>query len=200
MAGDKFAGINIKWDYANWHCHISMSGYIKNLLIKFKHPHPTKPCLSPYKCLPISYGAKAQLTPEADSSELLDEHRKCRIQEIIGLLLYYARAVDNKLLVALSAIAARQSYATVATEQAVHLLLEALCTGLVTWSCAPMQMQAFSMRPTPAAARELTSSFRKMIRFHVSMVPYSPSPRSSSSLWLQLRNQNLQPFLSRLEK
>jgi hypothetical protein len=35
-----------------------------------------------------------------------------------------ARAVDNKLLVALSTIAARQSYATVATEQAVHLLLD----------------------------------------------------------------------------
>jgi hypothetical protein len=49
------------------------------------------------------------------------------------LLLYYARAVDNKLLVALSAIAARQSYATVATEQAateqaVHLLLDYVAT------------------------------------------------------------------------
>ncbi len=50
-----------------------------------------------YKCLPISYGAKTQLTPEADASELLDEHRKRRIQEIVGLLLYYAQAVDNKL-------------------------------------------------------------------------------------------------------
>ncbi len=39
-------------------------------------------------------------------SELLDEHRKRRIQEIVGSLLYYAQAVDNKLLVALSAIAA----------------------------------------------------------------------------------------------
>jgi len=105
-----------------------MPGYIKNLLIKFKHPRPTKQHLSPYKCLPISYGAKAQLTPEADSLELLDKHCKRRIQEIVGSLLYYARAVDNKLLVALSAIAARQSYATVATEQAVHLLLNYVAT------------------------------------------------------------------------
>jgi hypothetical protein len=36
--------------------------------------------------------------------------------------------VDNKLLVALSAIAARQSCATVATEQAVHLLLDYVAT------------------------------------------------------------------------
>jgi hypothetical protein len=128
MAGDKFAGITIKWDYANRRCRISMPGYIENLLIKFKHPRPNKRRLSPYKCLPISYGAKAQLTPEADASELLDEHRKRRIQEIVGSLLYYARAVDNKLLVALSAIAARQSYATVATEQAVHLLLDYVAT------------------------------------------------------------------------
>jgi len=58
--------------------------YFKNLLIKFKYPHPLKPSLSPYKCLPISYGAKAQLTPEPDASELLKEHRKCRIQEIVA--------------------------------------------------------------------------------------------------------------------
>jgi hypothetical protein len=129
MAGDKFAGIHIKWDYANCRCCISMPGYIKNLLIKFKHPHPLKPHLSPYKCLPISYGAKAQLTPEVDASKLLDEHHKCRIQEIAGLPLYYARAVDNKLLVALSAIPARhQAYATIATEQAVHLLLDYVAT------------------------------------------------------------------------
>jgi hypothetical protein len=128
MAGDEFAGIDIKWDYVKRQCRISMPGYIKNLLIKFKHPCPSKHCLSPYKCIPISYGAKAQLTPKADASERLDEHRKCRIQEIVGSLLYYARAIDNKLLVALSAIAARQSYATVATEQAVHLLLDYVAT------------------------------------------------------------------------
>jgi hypothetical protein len=128
MAGDKFAGINIQWDYTGQHCRISMEGYIKTLLIKFKHPCPTKPCLSPYKCTPITYGIKTQLTPETDSSELLDDARKQRIQEIIGSLLYYAHAVDNKLLVALSAIAARQAKATVATEQAVNLLLDYVAT------------------------------------------------------------------------
>jgi hypothetical protein len=38
------------------------------------------------------------------------------------------RAVDNKLLVALSAIATRQSFATIATKQAVHLLLDYVAT------------------------------------------------------------------------
>jgi hypothetical protein len=124
MAGNKFAGIDIKWDYATHQCHISMPGYIKNLLIKFKHLRLTKPRLLPHKCLPIAYGAKAQLTLDANTSELLDKHCKHCIQENVGLLLYYAWAVESKLLVALSTIAARQSCATMATEQAVHLLLD----------------------------------------------------------------------------
>ena len=116
-----------------------MPGYIDNLLIKFKHPKPLKSSLSPYTCLPISYGAKSQLTPKADNSELLDAPRKLWVQEIIGSLLYYAHAVDNKLLVALSAITFRQAQATVATEKAVHLLLDYVATyypnnGIVYWA------------------------------------------------------------------
>jgi hypothetical protein len=86
MAGNKFVGIVIRWGYATCRCCISMPGYIENLLIKFKHPCPTKPHLLPHKCLPISYGAKAQLTPDAYTSELLDKHRKRHIQEIVRLL------------------------------------------------------------------------------------------------------------------
>jgi hypothetical protein len=128
MAGDKLAGIAIRWDYPRKHCRLSMPGYINNLLIKFKHPCPPKSQFSPYKCLPISYGAKTQLTPESDTSELLDDSRKHRILKIVGSLLYYAHAVDNKLLVAFSAITARQAKANVATEQAVHLLLDYVAT------------------------------------------------------------------------
>ena len=60
--------------------------------------------------------------------KLLDDHHKRCIQDIVGSLLYYTRAVNNKLLVALSAIAARQSGLTVATEQAAHLLLNFVAT------------------------------------------------------------------------
>jgi hypothetical protein len=128
MSGDKFAGIHIKWDYPGKRCRISMDGYIDNLLVKFKHPRPTKPRLSPYKCAPIAYGAKIQLAPATDTSQLLDDGHKHRIQEIVGSLLYYAHAVDNKLLVALSAIAACQAKPTIATEIAVNHLLDYVAT------------------------------------------------------------------------
>ncbi len=111
MAGNKFAGMDIEWNYAARRCRISMPGYISMLLLKFKHPHLVKPRLSPYKCLPIA------ITPDPDSLELLDASHKHRVQEIVGSLLYYTRAVDNKLLIALSAIAARQAKATVTTNK-----------------------------------------------------------------------------------
>jgi hypothetical protein len=107
MAGNKFAGMDIEFNYAARCCRISMPGYISLLLLKFKHPHPAKPWLSPYKCLPITYGAKSHITPDPDASELLDASRKHCVQEIVGSLLYYAQAFDNKLLVALSTNAAR---------------------------------------------------------------------------------------------
>jgi hypothetical protein len=99
------------------------------LLLKYKHPQPAKLRLSPYKCPPIAYGAKSHITPDPDALELLNANRKRCVQEIVGSLLYYAQAVNNKLLVELSTIAARQAKSTVATEQAVNLLLDYVATN-----------------------------------------------------------------------
>ncbi len=68
------------------------------------------------------------VTSDANALELLEDNRKRCIQEIVGSLLYYAQAVHNKLLVVLSAIAACQAKATVATEQAVNLLVDYVAT------------------------------------------------------------------------
>ena len=54
MSGDKFAGINIKWDYANKLCQISMPGYVatysSNSSIRVpasKDSCPTRACQTP---------------------------------------------------------------------------------------------------------------------------------------------------------
>jgi hypothetical protein len=57
----------------------------------------------------------------------LPKHLKC-IQKIIGWLLYYARAVNNKLLAALNAISAGQAKAMVHTEQLVETFLSYVAT------------------------------------------------------------------------
>ena len=89
-----------------------MKGYIAKVLLKYGHPIPKKPQLSPHKHQEISYGAKEQLAPEDDTSPSLDSQGTKGVQGIVSALLYYARAVDNKLLVGLSAISSQQASVT----------------------------------------------------------------------------------------
>jgi hypothetical protein len=81
-----------------------MEDYIDMVLTKYNHPWPKKPVFSPYKAAPINYGAKVQYSDDTDNSAPLNEAGIRRVQGIVGALLYYARAVDNKLLHALSEI------------------------------------------------------------------------------------------------
>ena len=55
------------------------------------------------------YGTKEQLTPEDDTTPPLDSQGTKRVQGIVDALLYYARAVDKKLLVGLSDIGSQQA-------------------------------------------------------------------------------------------
>ena len=89
-----------------------MKGYIEKVLLNYNHPVPKKPQLSPHKHREISYGNKEQLVPEEDTSPPLESQGTKRVQGIVNALLYYARAVYNKLLVSLSAIGAQQASAT----------------------------------------------------------------------------------------
>ena len=105
-----------------------MKKYIHNLLVKFDHPQPLKPQLSPHKHRAIQYGAKVQKALEEDTSAPLPVTGIKRVQGIVGALLYYARAVDNTLLVALNAIGTQQAAATEATDAAVSQLLDYVAT------------------------------------------------------------------------
>jgi hypothetical protein len=127
-------------------------------------------------CNTIAYGQKNQYMPDKDTSApLLPEHIK-RIQKIIGSLLYYAQAVNNKLLVALNAINAQQAKVTVHMEQLVETLLNYVATyrnnGIVyrevTWFFVHMQMQATSTKLDLAAEQVHNSSTWKTIHHHAS--------------------------------
>ena len=67
------------------------------------------------------------MQPTEDSPSLNDKGIK-RVQGIVGALLYIGRAVNNKLLVALSAIGAQQVTATEATKYAIKQLLDYVAT------------------------------------------------------------------------
>ena len=126
--GSKFAGIDLDWNYAARHsdrtCRLSMNSYVSNLLLREGHSRPNKPQHSPHQHRPIVYGAKTQPALEQDTSPKLDSAGITRVQRIVGALLYYARAVDNKLLVSLSAIGSQQAAATTNTNIAIAHLLD----------------------------------------------------------------------------
>jgi hypothetical protein len=127
--GKKFAGIDLQWDYAARTCRATMDGYINEVLIKFDHQRPKKPQQSPHKHRKIIYGAEAQLQNiEIDTSPPLDATGIKRVQAIVGCLLYYARACDNKLLCTLSTISTQQASATQNTLVAVNNLLDYVAT------------------------------------------------------------------------
>jgi hypothetical protein len=130
--GNLFCGIKLTLDYKNRTVDLSMPDYIPKALTRFQHKPPSKPQHSPYKSAPIQYGKKIQLaqhdkaSPE-NSPKLSDDKIK-HIQQIVGTLLYYSRAVDPTLAAALSTIASQQSHGTQAVMDACHQLLDYVAT------------------------------------------------------------------------
>jgi len=113
--GSAFIGLTIDWDYANGTVDISMPGHIERALQRLHHPTPSKPRHAPYPFVPPDYGAKIQLTPEPDETKAIDAGQRLRLQQVIGVSLHYARAVDNTMLPALGSLAAAQNQGTQAT-------------------------------------------------------------------------------------
>eukprot|EP00804_Cyclotella_cryptica_P004178 CCRYP_014547-RA/>CCRYP_014547-RA protein AED:0.45 eAED:0.45 QI:0/-1/0/1/-1/1/1/0/144 len=117
-------GIQLDWDYNHCTLDISMPRYIHKVLQRFQHPVPSSPQNCPYKPYPKRYGAAAQYPIPTDDSAPLDSDGQKRIQQIVGALLYYARAVDNTILLSLSAIAREQAHPTQLTQKCCRQLLD----------------------------------------------------------------------------
>ena len=123
-AGTLYCGITIKWDYAKRTVDLSMPGYIHAALHKYQHPAPKRAQHAPHTWNAPTYGIQQQLTTPAGTSTPLNPAAIRRVQQITGTLLYYARAVDATLLVALGTIAAQQTNSTEQTNKAIAQMLD----------------------------------------------------------------------------
>ena len=123
-----YCGLTLSWDYDQCTVDLSMPGYIDRALQRFHHPRPTHPEHAPHAWQPPNYGTRIQLAPDPDTTAMLDPAGCCRIQEVIGVLLYYAHAIDPTLLVALNTLALQQAAATQATAKAIDQLLNYCAT------------------------------------------------------------------------
>ena len=110
--GNLYCGITLEWDYINRTVTILMPGYIKKKLQEYDHIMPKMMQTSPYSPEPKRFGTEAQALLPPNSSPKLDAKGIKRVQQIVGSILYYARAVDMTVLMALSSIAAEQTKAT----------------------------------------------------------------------------------------
>jgi hypothetical protein len=101
-----------------------MPGYISKALQRFAHERPKRIQNSPHPHVVPNYGAKAQYVEEDDPGALLDKEGQKFIQAVTGTLLYYSRAVDPTMLVALNAIATQQAAPTERTRKRINQLLD----------------------------------------------------------------------------
>ena len=77
---------------------------------------------------PINYGSKQNIVHTEDDSPALYDKGIKQIQGIVGALFYVGRAVNNKLLVALSAIGVQQEKTTEETAAAIEQLIDYVAT------------------------------------------------------------------------
>jgi len=89
---------------------------------------PTRPQHAPHAWIPPQYGAHTQLTAPIDTSPNLDKTQVKCLQQIIRVFLYYGRALDLTMLVALGTLAAAQAEGTQATVEVCTQLLNYAAT------------------------------------------------------------------------
>ncbi len=137
--GELYCGIKLNWDYTARTIDISMPGYIRKLLQKYKHCIPSKPQRCPYSLAPKQYGAKAQAPLHIDISSKLLPEDITEIQCIVGSILHYVQAVNITALMALSSIAIKQTKEMTSAMEKSKQLLEYLATNPVATICYPRQ-------------------------------------------------------------
>ena len=111
--GGLYSGITLNWGCKAGILDISMPGYVKEALHKFQHPTPIQPQHSPHQCNPPNFGSTApQLSQELPELPMLSPPESNTVQQVVETFLYYTRAVDPTMLVALNIIAAEQASST----------------------------------------------------------------------------------------
>ena len=109
-----------------------MPGYIERALSKFQHSKPSQPHYAPHRWNVPIYAQQMQYAPSLDTTKPLDKKEQHMVQSIVGTFLYYRRAVETPILVALNDIATQQVSPMEKTLQHTDMLLDYMWTYLKT--------------------------------------------------------------------
>ena len=145
--GRKYVGLTFDWDYDKREVHLSVPGYVPKALHRFQHIAPKHRQQQPHKHNIPNYGAKQQFAKIESDEPILGDDDKKYIQQVLGTFLFYARAVDSTMLVALSAIASEQATPTESTMNKVKLFLDFAASqeeAIVTYRASDMVLAIHS--------------------------------------------------------
>jgi hypothetical protein len=121
-ATQKYVGITISHDRVNNTIQLAMPGYVHKALKRFEHPTHMG-ANSPAVYNPPQYGQHIQYE-KPDTSPPVQPSARTRLQEIVGVFLFYARAVDSTMLTAVNKLASQQAHPTEHVVAASHRLLQ----------------------------------------------------------------------------
>ena len=129
-SGSLFCGIRLDWDYLKRTVRCSMPGYVQRARTRFSQfPLRRGKQHSPHKWNKPQYGKFVQYAEAIEANVKLTPAQKLLCQEIVGTFLYYARAVDNTMLVAIGSIATAMSTASwTDLNQRLHQFLDYAAT------------------------------------------------------------------------
>jgi hypothetical protein len=87
--GDLYCGIKLDWNYDKHTLLMSIPGYIKKQLLKYKHAvQRVQHC--PYSPKPRKYDTDVHSPLPVDNSRKLNDGEIKQVQIIVGSILYYA--------------------------------------------------------------------------------------------------------------
>ena len=144
--GSNYCGLTLNWDYSTRNLEISMPNYIPNLLTQLKFDSHTVEHSPHQHNIPV-YGQAVQYQIDKPAAPTLSSKETTKIQQIVGSLLYYARAVDPTLLVALGTIAGQQNAPTQTTAKEITQILNYVAThplAVIKYTASPMLLHIHS--------------------------------------------------------
>jgi hypothetical protein len=123
-----------------------MPGYCSKALLRFRHKASKLLDQPHHDAIPV-YRTQIQYIKEADKSALLDPADKTSVQQVKETFLYYVRAVDATMLLALSVISSDQAAPTENTTKKTFKFLDYVTThqdAILAYSGSNMILNAHS--------------------------------------------------------
>ena len=128
MAAAVYIGIKLEWDYVHRTVTLSMPSYVRNTLHRFQHILRGGKDYSPHISAPIQYLQDFQYVDLLDAVEYLSDKKTNTMQQVCGILITYAYAIDSIIIPALSDISSEQAKSKTNTAKKVAKLLNYLAS------------------------------------------------------------------------